>query len=338
MACDPQTNSDPIECKCIIRLFQTADGPGVVRLVQSVYGNTYYPPALYDPNQIDQWVETGKFVSCVSADGEAIVGHFALELLASGAVAEASDAIVAMEYRHHHLMEDMRGHLREVAIQRGLAGLVGYPVTNHLYSQMAEEHFGAHPCGVALGLWPETFHNMPEPLPQRMSFVIYFKSLRTWTDSIHAETPHAEMLARIAAQWGVSIRRPAHQPPPAHGSIEIEEELEVQTGLIRVLTVGDDSLAAIRTAKARLLAAGARTLLLELPLAQSATSELCRAAEADGFFCCALGPAFAADGDGLLLQFLTEPLNPALVQVHSPFARELLEYVAGRPQTHRKLT
>lgn len=330
MACDSQTNSDPIESKCTVRLFEPADGPGVVRLVKSVYGSTYYPPALYDPLQIDQWVETGKFVSCVSADEEAIVGHFALELLASGTVAEASDAIVALEYRHHHLMEDMRARLREEALRRGLAGIVGYPVTNHLYSQMAEEHFGAHPCGVALGLWPETFHNMPEPLPQRMSFIIYFKSLRPWIESVHADTPHAEMLARITKQWSVTIRRPACQPPPALGSVTIEVEPEVQTGLIRVVTVGVDSLAAIRREKNQLLAAGARTLLLELPLAQSATGDLCRAAEAEGFFFCALGPSFMTDGDALLLQFLTEPLDPALVQVHSPFARELLEYAAGR--------
>ena len=44
----------------------------------------------------------------------------------------------------------------------GLAGLVGYPVTNHPFTQKAEDHFGAHPCGVALGLWPRSFHNMPE--------------------------------------------------------------------------------------------------------------------------------------------------------------------------------
>jgi hypothetical protein len=41
-----------------------------------------------------------------------------------------------------------------------------------------------------------------------------------------------------------------------------------------------------------------------------------------------LGPHFAPDGDALRLQYLAVELDPARLQVASPFARELLAYVA----------
>ena len=38
------------------------------------------------------------------------------------------------------------------------------------------------------------------------------------------------------------------------------------------------------------------------------------------------GPAFARDA--LLLQCVEEEINPALLQIENPFAKELLDYVA----------
>jgi hypothetical protein len=117
----------------------------------------------------------------------------------------------------------------------------------------------------------------------------------------------------------------------------VEYEPEVQTGTIRVQRSGADTAAAIRAARDRLCEGyGARALTLELPLAQAATAEVCRAAEEDGFFFSGVGPAFAADGDALLLQFLVEELDLSLLQIDSPFARDLLAYVGVAWERARK--
>jgi hypothetical protein len=315
--------------RCTVRRFQPQDAAGVTRLVQAVYGDSYYPPALYDPEQIVALNDSGKLVSILAMDPAAdVIGHYALEASACGKVAEASDAIVAIEYRHHHLMEEMRLLLRKEAYRIGLTGLVGYAVTNHLFSQKAEEHFGSHCCGIAPGLWPRSFHNMPEPLTQRMSFGVYFKYLSQPGEVVHSETPHSEMLARIAQQWGLAVRH--QQGAAAEGACEIavEKEPGVQTGTIRVHRVGADTGAAIRQARGKLLADGTSAITLELPLAQPGIAEVCRDAEAEGFFFSGLGPGFAADGDALLLQYLVEDLDLSLIQIASPFALELLDYVS----------
>jgi hypothetical protein len=62
---------------------------------------------------------------------------------------------------------------------------------------------------------------------------------------------------------------------------------------------------------------------------------VCRAAEEEGFFFSGLGPAFAGDGDALLLQFLVEDIDPSLLQVASPFAKDLLGYVGSERERVR---
>jgi hypothetical protein len=321
-----------------LRRLTPADAAGVTRLVEAVYGDTYYPRDLYDPAQILRLNEAERLVSVVALEPAGqVVGHYALERHDLGRVAESSDALVLPEHRHHHLMEQMRLMLRQEAIRLGLTGLVGYPVTNHLFSQKAEEHIGAHPCGIALGLWPETFHNMPESLPQRMSFTIYFRYLQLPACVVHAATRHGAVLARICRQYGIAVRECTGQSE-GPGEVTLEHEPEVQAGTIRVRVVGTDTAAAIREGRLKLCDGfGAKAVTLELPLAQPGTAEVCQTAEEEGFFFCGLGPAFAETGDVLLLQFLAEDNDPdpGLVQIDNPFARELLAYATGERERVR---
>src|SRR5215510_12674665 len=326
------------ESKFMIRCFCCDDAAGVTRLVEDIYGDTYYPRDLYTPEQIVRLNTAEKLVSVVAVDpSRQVIGHYALERPDLGAVAEASDAIVAVGYRHHHLLENMRPLLRKEAKRLGLTGLVGYPVTNHLFSQKAEEHFGSYPCGVALGLWPRSFHNMPEPMPQRMSFVIYFDYVSPATHVVHVAAPHRQMLSRIYQQYGIAHELCADAPEVETGDIVLEHEPEVQTGTIRVCRAGADTAAAIREAREKLCdECGAKAITLELPLVQPETAEVCRAVEEDGFFFSGLGPACAADGDALLLQYLVEDLDLSLIQIENLFARDLLVYVGRERERVRK--
>jgi hypothetical protein len=315
----------------ILRRLEEPDAPGVTRVVEEVYGDTYYPRDLYDPKRIVELNRTEKLVSAVALDAAGqVVGHYALERPQPAAVAEASDAIVLPEHRHHHLLEQMRVLLREAAIRLGLTGLVGYAVTNHVFTQRAEDHFGAFPCGIALGLWPRSFHNMPQPLPQRMSFVIYFKYLHLPQRVRHETTRHSEICARIYGQYGVTIDLVRPAAPSGAGEIELQFEAPVETGTIHVRRIGADTAQAVAAARQQLCDQGAKAITLEIPLSQSGADAVCREAEENGFFFSGLGPAFAGDGDALLLQYVAEDVDPALVQIENPFAVELLHYVAAQ--------
>jgi serine/threonine-protein kinase RsbW len=322
-----------------IRRFCSDDAAGVTRLVEGVYGDSYYPRDLYNSEAIVHLNESGKLVSVVALDSaDQVIGHYALERPDLESVAEASDAIVAVGYRHHHLFEEMRPLLREEGKRLGLTGLLSYAVTNHPFTQKAEDHFGSRPCGVALGLWPRSFHNMPEPLTQRMSFVIYFDYVSPATHVVHVAAPHREMLSRIYQQYEISYELCEVAPRVETGDIVLEHEPEVQTGTIRVRRAGADLAVALHQACEKLCAGcGAKTVTLELPLSQPETAELCRAAEEAGFFFSGLGPAFAADGDALLMQFLTEDLDLSLIEIENPFAKDLLDYVGRERERVQKM-
>jgi hypothetical protein len=162
-----------------------------------------------------------------------------------------------------------------------------------------------------------------------MSFVIYFDYVSSATHVVHVAAPHQEMISRIYQQYGISHELCEIESVVETGDIVLEREPEVQTGTIRVRRIGSDTAAAVRRAREQLCEEfGAKAVTLELPLTQAATAEICRAAEEDGFFFSGLGPAFAADGDALLMQFLVEDLDLSLIEIENPFAKELLAYVA----------
>jgi len=107
--------------------------------------------------------------------------------------------------------------------------------------------------------------------------------------------------------------------------------------MISVRRVGADTAACLRQACEKLCdACGAKAVILELPLGQPETAEVCRAAEEAGFFFSGLGPAFAADGDVLLMQFLAEDLDLSLIEIENPFAKDLLAYVGRERERVQK--
>src|SRR5262249_924881 len=117
-----------------------------------------------------------------------------------------------------------------------------------------------------------------------------------------------------------------------YSSGEVATTLATDWGLgtIRVRQIGADTAAEVRRLRRELAEAdGAEFILLELPLAQPGTPALCRAAEQAGVSFTRLGSGSAHGGDVLGLQYQSTRLDPSRLQIASPFARELVDYVAA---------
>jgi hypothetical protein len=170
---------------------------------------------------------------------------------------------------------------------------------------------------------------MPEELSQRMSFVIYFRYLHPVSSVRQVATRHSPIFQRIYQQREIAVELFDGAPASGSSEIMIEAEPEVQTGTIHVRRVGAESAKEIEQARRQLCLDGARAIMLELPLAQGGTSDLCQAVEQLGFFFSGVGPAFAEDGDVLLMQYLCEEIDVALLQIESPIAKKILAYVAS---------
>ena len=328
---EPQTPAQSYS----VRRFRPGDAIGVAQCVYRSFGYTYGDADLYYPDRIEHLNETGQLVSLVALDeAGTVVGHLGLERPDLGAIAESSDAAVAPAHRHRHLLERLRALAEAEAPKLGIQGLVGYPVTTHPFSQRMDEAVGARLCGVVLGQLPRStsFKGITtEMSPQRVSTLMYFKYMGAPPPTIvHAPPHHRSILERLYANLGVPAAFRTPGTAPGAGRLVVRLDRQWGFGEVFVEAVGVDTATEIRRARADLCAvAETEVVYLYLPLAQAGTPELCAEAEKDGFFFSGVGPRFAKDGDALCLQYVGGELDTGLLQIASPFAKELLEYVTA---------
>jgi histidine kinase-like protein/acetyltransferase (GNAT) family protein len=318
-----------------LRRFRPADAIGVAQCMYRSFGYTYGDADLYYPDRLVHLNETGQLVSLVALDDAGtIVGHLGLERPDLGPIAESSDAAVAPAHRHRHLLERLHALAEDEARRIGLQGLLAYPVTTHPFSQRMDEAVGSHLCGVVLGQLPRstTFKGITTaPTAQRVSTLLYFKYLNAPPSTIvHAPAHHRAMLDRLYGNLGVATGNGVPTPATRADRLVVSLDRMWGFGEIYVETVGPDTAAEISRACEDLCAvAETEVVYLYLPLAQAGTPELCIRAEAKGFFFGGIGPRFMTDGDALCLQYVRGELDPQLLQIATPFGRELLDYVTA---------
>jgi hypothetical protein len=338
----PLTQDAPVAAEqvYVIRRFKPEDAVGIPRCVYESYGYTYGNEDLYYPDRIVHLNGAGQLVSIVAINQSgAVVGHLALERPDLGRIAESGQAVVSPAHRGRHLLERLRMALEEEARRIGLDGVIGYPVTTHVFSQRMEEKFGAVLCGVALGQMPQSsvFKNIAgEPAPQRISTMFYFKYMAQPPPTIvYAPERHRAIIDRLYAAFDLAAEFRASSDAeaaavPERGHLTVKLDRACGFGEIHVEIAGEDTATEICQAKRDLAETDSvEVIYLFLPLAQSATPALCAAAEAEGFFWSGAVPRAASDGDMLCLQYLQATPDLSLIQIAGPAGRALLDYVAA---------
>lgn len=335
----------PAQAYRIRRAGEPNDWYQIARAIYRVYGYTYPFEDIYYPDRLAELNRSGRLVSLVAeaADGE-VVGHYALELGGQGQVAtgtctiaETGMAVIHPAHRRQGLMEKMRARLEDEARALGLIGLFSQPVTRHGYSQLVNEKYGAFPCAASLAILggPVQFRApQDQELTQRESCLLYYKPLSAPAPrTVELPPRHRQMLLDTYA--GCTI-------PVSEGALPAEEGPSVVSshffaalgcGVIRVEKVGADIAAALRGARNHLCrVAGARVLYLTVRLTRPGSAAACAAAEPLGFFYGGLAPHFDDGEDVLRLQYLDVPFDIALLQMVSPSAARLLDYIAADRQ------
>ena len=338
----PLTHDAPVATEQVymIRRFKPEDAVGIACCVYESYGYTYGNEDLYYPDRIVHLNGTGQLVSIVAIDQSGgVVGHLALERPDLSRIAESGQAVVSPAHRGRHLLERLRTELEEEARRIGLDGVIGFPVTTHVFSQRMEEKFGAVLCGVALDQMPKStvFKNIAgEPAPQRISTMFYFKYMSPPPPTIiYAPERHRAIMDRLYAAFDlVAEFRPTSDAGaaavPARGHLTVKLDRAWGFGQIHVEIAGKDTATEICRAKRDLVETDSvEVIYLFLSLAQSATPALCAAAEAEGFFWSGVVPCGARDGDMLCLQYLQAMPDLGLIQIAGPAGRALLDYVAA---------
>jgi anti-sigma regulatory factor (Ser/Thr protein kinase)/RimJ/RimL family protein N-acetyltransferase len=317
-----------------VRRLQPEDAIQVAQCIYRTYGYTYSNEDLYYPERIVQQNESGELISEVVLDesGE-VVGHAALERSGLGPVAELGQAVVVPAHRGRKLLQRMTVALHQEGHRLGLSGLYGQPTTAHTASQKVIDAFDYRLCGITLGYIPRTriYKNMQtDSAQERTSLGLSFQYLKPPAPAMrYVPECHWPMLKRIYAGLGAPVEfQDDSFMAGGPGQVVVRFNQGYGIGKIGVRQVGADTAAEVRRALHDLCdMAHAEAIYLELPLAQPATADLCRLVEDEGFFFSGVGPQFAPDGDSLRMQYLNTPLDPAMVQLLTPFGHDLLDYI-----------
>jgi anti-sigma regulatory factor (Ser/Thr protein kinase)/GNAT superfamily N-acetyltransferase len=315
-----------------IRRMQPDEAVQVSQLMYRTYGTTYFNEDVYYPDRIaaQNLHEVLLSVVAVGADGR-VAGHCALERDGEGRVAELGQAAVNPAHRGRRLLDRMKEALEAEAESLGLVGWYADAVTVHTFTQQSNAHHGGHVCGVDLAVSPKTevFRDIAGQQPQRVSCIVYFHWLaQAEPRMVFVPVRHQKMVAAIYENLGcpVEFGKPA-SPTDDHGIFTIKFVSRAALATIRAGQLGSDSAGAIRHAARELVERSkAEVVVVELPLADLATPQVCQSLEAAGFAFTGIGPQFSSRGDVLKLAYLVEPLARAPIKTFEPFAGELVDY------------
>ncbi|HVT28037.1 MAG TPA: GNAT family N-acetyltransferase [Lacipirellulaceae bacterium] len=313
----------------------------VSQLMYRTYGTTYFNEDVYYPERIAALNQRGALVSIVAVgeDGR-VAGHCALELNQAGRVAEIGQAAVDPAHRGRGLLDQMKAVLEKEAQTLRLAGWYADAVAVHTFTQQSDAHHGGHVCGVDLAVSPQTesFRGIANKQSQRVSCVLYFRPLTaTEKRTVHVPERHQGMVADIYANMQAPFEFGG--PPSSiqeHGSFAVVLRSSAAFANIRVETLGQDSVHAIRhTVRELVERSRTEVVVVELPLEDAATAEVCEELAADGLAFSGIGPHFSTRGDVLKLTYLVAPLSREPIKTFEPIAARLVEYALAEQERVR---
>jgi serine/threonine-protein kinase RsbW len=194
---------------------------------------------------------------------------------------------------------------------------------------------GLKPCGLLVGLSPSfiSFKKIHEDLPQRESLVLVYRRLNPASPGkIFLPPPHRDFILHLYAGLGMSpeVVEPVDEFPLTGYKPGVMTLTTYRTGgnaFIKLKEIGPETLAELKGTLKQLCQSRFEVIQLELDLSQSAAAHLVAHCESLGFFFAGILPGLNG-AQTLILQYLNNvPLDYDKIQLHSPLAREILDYV-----------
>jgi serine/threonine-protein kinase RsbW len=333
-----------------IRLAGPGDAESISRLALRAHGSLLFNADIYYPARVREMLEQGEMRSMVveTPQGE-ILGHGALVAESPRAlVEEITYGVVDGRLRGRHCSAAIADALLADATDRGLHCVYALAVCNHVLSQRSALSAGFRECALLLAASPpskswNTVRKQPGAAmePNRIANLQLIRFLRPLPAApLFAPERHEAMIRRIHAHLGMSeasaVPHGAHERHAPLGCVDAEQgcsaRIRVETDLkegwawIVVLEYGRDAAARVAWQLRRLCAEGVSAIFLMLPLDVPATATMPQCFEGMGFTFS--GVTFSPHGrEHLALQYVNGDPGCEVVQLHSPFAREMLDYV-----------
>ena len=315
-----------------VRRMAPEDALQISQLMYRAYGNTYFNADVYYPERIAAQNAHGKLLSIVAlAEDTTVVGHYALEFLEHGPVAEGGQAVVDPAHRGRGLLNRLEELAVSEAKKLNLVGWYGDAVSVHTRTQKANVTHGGHLTAVELGIAPKTenFRKMSADQSQRGTCLLYFHWLKEpAAQKVYVPDRHRDIVTEIYENLQCPVEFGSGVAATGHGIHKVTRYPSAAGACIRAEQLGADTVHAILHARRELIErSGAEVVYVELPLADPATPVVSDALAEEGLGFLGIAPQFSTRGDLLRLAYLVEPLAREPIKTYEPFADHLVQYV-----------
>ena len=342
----PTTGSQRAQHSYRIRPLRPEEAIEISRCAYKTYGYSY-EEFIYYPEQIADLNQKGLMQSLVAVtEADEIAAHLALKIKSPDyPIAELGVGFVKPEFRGGGLLKALTDACIKRALDMGLFGLFGRPVTSHAISQKAIWNFGFRDCGAFLALFPcdVDFKQLTGRVRQKESGLLSFLRLQdTQPRPIHPPEQHRSMIQDIY-RW-LRMNPPVPDPAPsAPADMPAETELDASAhnvlniADITVLTYGRDAAQAVRDKLHYYCLERRDAIYLWLDLENPLTRSMTGVFEQMGFFFSGILPRGLRGRDALILQYLNNmTIDYALLTPFADEARKTLAYIQQHdPGIHR---
>lgn len=348
----------------IIRPAGLDDAESISRLALRAHGSLLFNADIYYPARVREMLEQGEMRSMVAEtpQGE-ILGHGALVAEAAEALfEEITFGVVDRRLRGQNCSGAIADALLANAVERGLQAIFAMAVCNHVISQRSALHAGFRECALLLAAspasksWSKTDEQSETAVlaPRRIANLVLIRLLRTLPPApLFAPKRHRVMIRRIHEHLGMTEASAELQdcrerqefqnlddaaakdrPATKVARIRVENDIKEGWAWIVVQEYGRDAAAQVEKQLRRLCVQGVPAIFLMLPLDALPTATQTPQFEDMGFFFS--GVTFSPEGqEHLALQYINGDSGYDEVRVHSPFARQLLDYVQACDLHHQ---
>jgi anti-sigma regulatory factor (Ser/Thr protein kinase)/GNAT superfamily N-acetyltransferase len=325
------------DAKFNFRFLKAEDSIPLARCVYRSYGYSYPVEAMYYPERLREYIESGILKSCIVEDEQGeIIGHLGLTYEYPGAKnADSGKAVVDPRYRGHKLFKRMKDFLIDFAKESGMYGIFSECVSVHPYTQKGNLTLGGHELGVILGFGPTTvnYKKIETKTNNKRQAVVMFY-LRTNPEplrDVYLPAKHHEIVKEIIDVN--ELNRTIKELPNKIDFPEIsrfEQEIAAGFGIARfkIIEPGKDFKAAIKYKLNELCQEGISCILLDMDLSEPYNAFVYADLEELGFFFSCIIPEMTEKGDIIRYQYLNNvPVDPSQINTAGPFGKKLVEYV-----------
>jgi len=316
-----------------VRLFQPADAGKISQCAWRCYGYSYLSEHLYQPERIIAMNASGEMLSAVAVDAEGrVYGHSALVFSEGSPVPESGQALVVPEARGGHTFRRMKALLTEEMRRRGVPGIWSEAVTLHPGSQKSNVELGISECGFIPGMSPPSLRMkaIGDTGERRQGLMLFYLPLENAPQSrVCLPSHHQGFLSGIYRAMGFSIElippRPLDSLVLTHLGVQLRADLGI--AWLKCLALGGDLVTAVNRERVRLCEAGARVVVLDLPMDAPGLPGAVAAMECEEWGLCGIIPRLLGGVDALRMVYLDNvQIDPGIITTASDHGRHVVEY------------